>query len=68
MNDMQLDIMGISEARWTKSGKVTTGNYTMTYSGGIEHKHGVGFILNKTVANAVIGYWPISERVLMVKL
>ena len=67
MNNMNLDIMGISETRWTESGKVTTSNHTMIYSGGIEHKNGVGFILNKKVANAVMGYWPISERVLMVK-
>ena len=68
MNNMKLDIMGISETRWTESGKIITGNHSMIYSGGIEHKHGVGFIQNKKVANAVIGYWPISERVLMVKL
>ena len=40
----------------------------MACSGGIEHKHVVGFILNIKVANAVIGYWPISEIVLMVSL
>ena len=40
----------------------------MKYSGGIEHKHEVGFILNNKVANAVMSYWPISEGVLMVKL
>ena len=54
MNNMKLDIMGISETRRTESGKITTGNHTMMYYRGIEHKHGVGFILNKKVANAVI--------------
>ena len=39
--------MGISETIWTDSGKNTTGNHTMIYSGGTEHKHGVGAILNK---------------------
>ena len=68
MKNMKLDIMGISETRWTESGKITTGNHTMIYSRGIEHTHRLGFILNKQVANTVIGYWPISERVLMVKL
>ena len=68
MKNMKLYIMGISLTRWTESAKITTGNYTMIYSGDIEHKHGVDFILNKKVANTVIGYWPISERVLMVKL
>ena len=68
MKNMKLDIMGISETRWTESGQSTTGNHTMIYSGGIKHKHGVGFILNKNAANAVIAYWPVSERVLMVKL
>ena len=39
----------------------------MIDSGGIEHNGGVG-ILGKKVANPVIGYWLIYERVLMVKL
>ena len=60
--------MTISLTRQTESGKITTGNHKVIYSGDIEHKHGVDFILNKNVANTVIGYWPISERVLMVKL
>ena len=68
MKNMKLDIMGISETRWTESGKITTGNHTMIYSRGIEHTHRLGFILNNKVANTVMGYWPISERVLMVKL
>ena len=64
MNNMSLDVLGISETRRTESGKFVTVNHTMIYSGGIEHKHEVGFILNKKVEKAVMGYWPISERVL----
>ena len=57
MYSMNLDIMGISETRWTESAKFVTGNHTMIYFGGIKHKNGVGFILNKKVANAVMGYF-----------
>jgi len=53
MKNMKLDIMGISLTRRTESGKITTGNHTMIYSGDIEHKHGVDFILNKKVANTI---------------
>ena len=43
-------------------------DYTMIYSGGEDHKNGVGIILRNEVAKSMIGYWPISDRVVMVKL
>ena len=43
-------------------------DYTMIYSGGEDHKNGVGIILRNEVAKSLIGYWPISDRVVMVKL
>ena len=43
-------------------------DYIMIYSGGEYHKNGVGIILRNEVAKPMIGYWPISDRVVMVKL
>ena len=40
----------------------------MIYSGGEDHKKGVGIILRNEVAKSMIGYWPISDTVVMVKL
>ena len=38
-------------------------DYAMYYSGGDDHERGVGILLNKTVANSVIGFWPVSDRI-----
>ena len=68
LNHMKLDIMGITETRWTDTGKIVKDDYTMIYSGGEDHKNGVGIILRNEVAKSMIGHWPISDRVVMVKL
>ena len=49
-------------------GKIVKDDYTMIYSGGEDHKNGVGIILRNEVAKSLIGYWAISDRVVMVKL
>lgn len=69
MENMQLDIMGMAETRWTGSGKISREKYTMTYSGGEEqHENGVGIIINNNIARAMMGYIAISDRVIMMKL
>ena len=68
MDRLQIDILGLSEIRWTGGGKITSENTTIIYSGGDSHLRGVGFILNKDVAAALIGYWALSDRVLLIKI
>eukprot|EP00112_Aurelia_sp_Birch-Aquarium-sp1_P019413 Seg48.2 transcript_id=Seg48.2/GoldUCD/mRNA.D3Y31 product="Craniofacial development protein 2" protein_id=Seg48.2/GoldUCD/D3Y31 len=68
MKNMNLDVLGISETRWTGSGKIKEGDFTIVYSGGEKHQYGVGCFLSKKVANSMIGFWPISERVVIVKI
>ena len=68
MTWMNNDILGLCETRWTDNGKVTYENHTLVYSGGKEHSRGVGIIMKNTVAASMIGYFPISERVMMLKL
>ena len=41
---------------------------TMIYSGGEEHKKGVGIIIRNSIAKLIVGYWAISERVIVMKL
>ena len=43
-------------------------SHTMIYSGGEEHKKGVGIIMRNNIAKSNVGYWAISERVIMMKL
>ena len=34
MNRMSIDMLGLSEVRWTENGRITRDKYTMLYSGG----------------------------------
>ena len=68
MENIDLDILCLAEIRWTDSGKIIKDNHTMIYSGGEEHKKGVGIIMKNTIARSMVGYWAISERVIMMKL
>ena len=46
MNRMRINILGISETRWTGSGEFTVEKHKMIYSGGIRHERGVGVLLD----------------------
>ena len=43
-------------------------DYVLLYSGGAQHKKGVGFLMTKTTRKSVIGYWTISDQVIIIKL
>ena len=68
MNNMKLDILGIAQTRWTDNGKKRRDTHTIIYYGGQEHKRGVGIMMKNGIAKAMIGYWAISNRVIMMKL
>ena len=68
MRHYQLDILGISEMRWTDSGKIESDGMTIYYSGGTKHEKGVGIILTKEMAKSVIAWEPASERIIMVRI
>ena len=66
---MEIDILGISELKWTGSGHFTFGNYEVYYSGNQEIKrNGVALILNKKVAESVIGYVFKDDRIISVRI
>ena len=61
----RLDILGISEVRWLNSGRIASDNKTVLYSGHEEkHEKGVGFVLSRRATNALIGWKPVSERII----
>ena len=64
----RLDIDMLCEVRWKGAGKITSNGYTFIYSGGNEHRNGVGLMMKNDVAKLVSGYWPVSERVLVVRI
>ena len=65
---MKIDILGIAETKWTESGKIRKNSHTILYSGGQEHRNGVGILMKNNITKSIMGYWPISNREIMVKL
>ena len=45
MRRYNLDVLGISEMRWTDSGKMDSDGISIFYSGGSKHERGVGIML-----------------------
>ena len=68
-NRMNLDILGLAEVRWLKSGKLLSDAHMLIYSGDIkQHKHGVVMLLNKEMSKSHMAQYAISSRILLVKL
>ena len=66
---LKIDILGLAEVRWTKSGKLTTYDHVMVYSRHHkEHKNGMGVLLTKLVAKSMVGFHALSDRVLILKI
>ncbi|KAG1696943.1 Craniofacial development protein 2 [Nymphon striatum] len=68
MERMEIGILGMSETRWTEAGDIKKNKYRIIYSGGEKHQRGVGIILNKQVSKSLLGFWAISDRILLVKV
>ena len=68
MHDLKIQILGISEIRWTDKGNFKLGDFNMYYSCGMHHEKGVSILLHKEIAKSVIGFWPVSDRVITVKI
>ena len=50
-----LDVLGISEIRWTGQGQTTNNGVTILYSGRENaHTHGVGILLSRKATDALI--------------
>ena len=69
MTTYNLAILGLCETRWTESGcmRLSTGQ-TVLYSGhnhaDAPHTEGVGFMLTKQAAKSLIGWNPVSSRII----
>ena len=63
MDRYKINILGISEMRWTDSGMVTLGSgQTVVYSGRSNGKHqeGVGLIIDKFTRKSLLSWEPID--------
>ena len=71
INEMKiyhLQILGISEMRWTGSGRLVSEEITVLHSGGDKHEKGVALLFDKMTEKAIISWEPVSERIITARL
>ena len=70
MERCNIPICGLSEVRWTGKGHFSLEDrHTIYYSGPDKlRRNGVGFILSREAARCVLGYNPISDRMISIRL
>ena len=71
MDRNNIEILGVSETNWSNNGSFKTqDNKLVIFSGkdeGSGYSHGVAVIVSKETSRALLGYSPISDRVLKVR-
>ena len=67
MAKLNIDILRISELKWTGMGKFNSGHRCIYYCGQESlRRNGVAIIVNKRVQNAVLGYNLKNDRMISV--
>lgn len=67
MRNYKLEILGLSETRWTGFGEIQVDDITFIYSGkeeNEEHAEGVGLLLSKNAKKSLLEWKPISSRII----
>ena len=68
MARVNVDILGISELRWTGMGKLNSGDLYIYYCGQDSfRRNGVAIMVNKRVQNAVLGCSLKNNRMISVR-
>ena len=68
MPRVNIDILGISELRWTGMGEFNSDDHYIYYCGQeFLRRNGVAIIVNKRVQNAVLGYNLKNDRMISVR-
>ena len=66
---MNIDILGISELKWTEMGEFNSDDHYLYYCGQESlRRNGVTIMVNKRVQNAVLGYSLKNDRMISVRL
>ena len=66
---MNINILGISELKWTGMGEFNSDDHYIYYCGQESlRRNGVVFMINKRVQNAVLGCYLKNDRVISVRL
>ena len=68
MARVNVDILGISELKWTGMGEFNSDDHYIYYCGQESfRRNGVGLMVNKRVRNAVFGFNLINDRMISVR-
>ena len=68
MARVNVDILGISELKWTGMGEFNSDNHYIYYYRQESHRrNGVAIMVNKRVRNAVLGYNLKNDRMISVR-
>ena len=72
MDENEIDILGISEIKWKGKGSFTTDGGKKILFCGSEAEgrchHGVGVIISKKISQCLLGYKPVNDRVLYMRV
>jgi len=64
-----ISLLGLSEVRWTGGGHFTSGEYRIYFSGNeTSRANGVAVVCHKSVAACVMGYDPVSDRIMTIRV
>ena len=63
---LKLDILGVADVGWRGVDQVKVGDHEFIYSADGKHT-GVGILMTAQVARCLMGYWAVSNRVIVAK-
>ena len=67
--DASIEVLGVSEMHWTGQGHFISDGITVLYfKHNDQHTHGVGIFLSKREVSALIGWKPVSHRIITARL
>ena len=67
MEKTGVEILGANKVKWRGTGHFESGEYKMFYSG-TNSTTGVAFLVHKRISGAILGYNPISDRVITLRI
>ena len=68
MQRVEIDVLGLSEVRWTKTGSFYKQGYHIIWSGEQKHEHSVGFVLYSKSKKLYKRHLAVSNKIILLKL
>ena len=69
MDRCHVNILGIAELRWSGKGHFSTDDHTIYYSGNEKGgSNGVAFFTSSFISKHVLGYNPVSDRIISIRI